>query len=372
MGMLNAYQSFLIPALTPSMYSLGWIAGILFLVPSMGVAGMAWGVVIGAALHLLIQIPFFLRLPGMAFRLNLELKDDQVQEVFRLLAPRLLGVAVVQLNFLVNTRLASVYPGSLTAITLAFLLMLMPEAAIAQSVAIAALPTFSAQYALGKLDDIRHSLAASLRGMLLLAIPASLGLILLREPLISFLYQRGEFDQNSVLMVSWALLWYAAGLVGHSVMEVTSRAFYALHDTRTPVLVGIIAMSLNVGLSYLFMYVFAQIGWLPHGGLALANSLATALEAITLIILMRRRLKGIEGRDIWITIGKAGIASGMMCLILCGWMWGMADGASWIVTLGGIAVGGIVYGLMLWLLRTPEVLHLFQAIIRRIPRITKK
>ncbi len=115
------------------------------------------------------------------------------------MGPRLLGVAIVQLNFWVNTNLASrMDEGSVASLTYGFSLMLMAQAAIAQSVAIAAMPTFSAQHALGKLDEMRSSLAASLRGILLMALPASIGLMILREPLIAFLYQRGEFDERAV------------------------------------------------------------------------------------------------------------------------------------------------------------------------------
>ncbi len=151
---------------------------------------------------------------------------------------------------------------------------------------------------LGKTDEMRSSLAATLRSVILLALPASVGLILLREPLISLLYQRGEFDERAVQIVSWALLWYAAGLVGHSIMEILTRAFYAQHDTKTPVIIGAIAMGLNVVFSITFSKLFESIGWMPHGGLALANSFATALEAIALFIVMRKRLNGIEGKFI--------------------------------------------------------------------------
>ncbi|MCK5429578.1 MAG: murein biosynthesis integral membrane protein MurJ, partial [Anaerolineales bacterium] len=298
MGILNSYHKFFVPALAPSMYQIGMIFGVLVLSPSMGIIGLAWGVLIGASLHLLLQVPSLIRL-GARYTPTLGLKTPSVHEVARLMGPRLLGVAVVQLNFWINIRLASQHPeGSVTGIVIAFALMLMPQAAIAQSIAIAAMPTFSAQYALGKLNEMRHSLASSLRGVLLLSLPASLGLILLRKPLIVLLYQRGEFDSRSTELVAWALLWYAVGLVGHSVVEIVSRAFYALHDTKTPVFVGIAAMSLNVVFSYAFSALFFRIGWLPHGGLALANSLATALEMLGLLYLMRGRLNGIEGKSL--------------------------------------------------------------------------
>jgi putative peptidoglycan lipid II flippase len=127
--------------------------------------------------------------------------------------------------------------------------------------------------------------------MLLLAVPASVGLILLARPIVSMLFERGEFTTATAEMTAWALVWYAAGLVGHSVMEVLTRAFYAQQDTKTPVIIGAIAMGLNVVFSILFSQLFAQIGWYPLGGLALANSFATALEAIALFIFMRKRIE---------------------------------------------------------------------------------
>jgi len=143
------------------------------------------------------------------------LRDKAVMGVFRLMGPRLLGVAVVQFNFIINTVIALGQPeGSVSAITLAFSLMLMPEMAVAQSAAIASLPTFSAQVERGELIEMRKSLASTLRAVLMLAIPAMVGLILLRTPLVQLLYQRGEFTTHSTELVSWALLWYAAGWSG--------------------------------------------------------------------------------------------------------------------------------------------------------------
>jgi len=354
MGVLNANQVFFIPALTPSMYQLGLVFGVLALSPRMGIYGLAWGVLIGAALHLGLQIPSLLQQKGRYFP-SLGLEDPSVREVARLLGPRLLGVAVVQLNFWVNTRLASLQPeGSVTAIVTAFALMLMPQAAIAQSVAIAAMPTFATQYARGRLDEMRRSLADSLRGVLLLSIPASLGLMLLRQPIIVLLYQRGAFDAHSTELVAWALLWYAAGLVGHCLVEVLARAFYALHDTRTPVLVGGAAMLLNVAFSVLFSALFSQVGWMPHGGLALANSLATALEAAGLIFYMRRRLGGIQGD--FILKGSLQSVAGALLMSVALWLWlGQAsDSPAWLSVLGGVALGAVIYAVVVWVMGVKE------------------
>ena len=366
MGILNSHQKFFIPALTPALYRLGMIFGVIFLSPSMGIFGLAWGVVIGAALHLVSQLPSLLRLKGQYFP-SLGLRNLAVREVGLLMAPRLFGVAAVQLNFWINTRLASrMVEGSVTGISWGLTIMLMPQAIIAQAVATAALPTLSAQYALGKLSELRASLAASLRGILFLALPASIGLIMLRQPIVALMLEYGKFDEQSTQMVSWALLWYAAGLVGHCIVEIFSRSFYALHNTRTPVIVGVLAMALNVGLSILFSAWFERIGWLPHGGLALANSLATGLEAAILWVLMRRRLNGIQGRRVALGIGQASLGTGGMALALWGWSHLIGGQSAWIAGFGGVVVGGTVYALSIFLLGAEEIRQILGAVKARL------
>lgn len=366
MGILNSHQVFFIPALTPAMYRLGMIFGVVFLTPNMGIFGLAWGVLIGACLHLLLQIPSLLRLKG-SYIPTFGLKIADVRQVGLLMLPRVFGVAVVQLNFWVNTRLASqMSEGSVTGITWGLTMMLMPEAIIAQSVAMAALPTLSAQFAQFKIKDLRTSLASSLRGILLLAIPASIGLILLREPIVALMLQYGKFTEASTQLISWALLWYSAGLVGHCVVEILARAFYAMHDTKTPVLVGAVAMGLNVVFSLLFSAWFARIGWMPHGGLALANSLATGLEAISLYILMRRRLAGLEGQRIVKGIGQAILVTLVMVLVVWGWMTLTNGRQAWLTGGGGMVFGGLIYGLGVMALKVPEVQSMLNLLRRRL------
>jgi putative peptidoglycan lipid II flippase len=365
MGMLNSRQIFFIPALTPSMYQIGMIFGVTVLSPKLGIYGLAWGVLIGAALHLILQLPLLFK-QGGSFTLSLNLESPDVREVARLMGPRLLGVAVVQLNFWINVRLASLQPeGSVAAIQFAFALMLMPQAAIAQSIATAALPTFSTQVAKNKIGEMRNSLSATLRGILLLSIPASLGLMLLRKPIVTLLYQRGEFTAYSTELVAWALLWYAAGLVGHAMVEILARAFYALHDTKTPVIVGIAAMSLNVLFSFGFSGAFTQLGWMPHGGLALANTLATALEMVVLVYLMRKRLGGLNAQRIWAGIFRSGVSAVLMGLVIWWWMRITGNSSIWILGGGGILVGLLVYVIGLWVFGTDEIKQAYQAVLNR-------
>lgn len=363
MGVLNTHQHFLLPALAPTLHWIGWIVGVVFFVPRTGIHGLAWGAVLGAGLHLAVQVPGVVKLPAARYTARLGWGSASVREVIRLMGPRVFGTAIVQLNFWINVLLASGMPeGSLTAIGVAWAVMTMPQVVIAQAIAIAALPTFAAQVARGELAEMRASLASVLRGVLLLSVPAMVGLILLRTPVIQVMFEHGEFDARSTQLVAWALLWYTAGLVSHSVVEIVSRAFYALHDTKTPVIVGAAAMGLNVALSIALAAWFGRMGWMPHGGLALALTLSTTLEMVALLVLMRRRLNGLEGRRILLGLGQAGVGSLVMGAAIWGWL---ALSASAWVQVAGVAVGGVVYAGVMWGLRVEEVRAITRSISGR-------
>jgi putative peptidoglycan lipid II flippase len=365
MSTLQAHQRFLLSALAPSLHWLGWIVASLLFVPAGGIHGLAWGVVLGAGLHLLIQLPA-LRGLGARFTPTFGLDLPALRQVGRLMAPRLFGVAMVQVHFLVNIILASgMSAGSLVGLTLAFSLMLMPEVVIAQAVATAALPTFSSLAALGKREEMRAALATTLRGLVFLSLPASLGLMLLRRPIVSLLFERGAFDARSAELAAWPLLWYAAGLMGHAVVELVSRAFYALQDTRTPVTVGALAMALNVAFSLIFSAWFSRSGWPPHGGLALANSLATGLESLALLLLMGRRLDGLELGRQGAGLRAAAVAGAGMGVGLWGWLQWAGARPAWLVALGGVALGGLLYWGAALLLRSPDARQLPRLLLPR-------
>ena len=373
MGILNSHQSFLLPALAPTLYWVGIIFGLLAFVPSMGIHGLAWGTVLGAGLHLGIQLPGLFRLPGRKYSPTLGLDNPSVRLVGKLIAPRLLGAAVVHLNFMVGSNLASgMVEGSLTAYKNAYMVMMMPQAIIAQSISIAALPTLSRQFATEKLDQMRASLASALRGILFLSLPATFGLILLRVPVVSLLFERGAFDERSVSLTAWALLWFTVGLVSHSVLEIIVRAFYAMQDTRTPVAIGVGAMSLNVVFSLVLTSWFENWGLMPHGALALANSLATTLESALLLVIMRRRLKGIEGRVILTGTAKSLAAVGGMSLAVWLWLGSGISASAWVLGLGGIAIGGLVYAALMLLLKVDEAWQLVGSVKNLGMRFIKK
>ncbi len=371
-GVLQAHQSFILPSLSSSMYWIGIILGLVFFVPRMGIYGLAWGTILGAGLHLAVQLPGLRKLPGLRYTPRLGLGNPAVRQVGRLMLPRLFGAAVVHLNFLVSINLTSGMPaGSLTAFKNAYMVMTMPQVVIAQAISIAAFPTFSTQVAKGERQALRHSLATTLRSILFLSLPAAIGLILLRVPLVSLLFQRGEFDERSVALTAWALLWFSMGLVSHSLLEIVVRAFYAMQDTRTPVMVGAAAMGLNVVFSLTLPFVFSRVGWMPHGGLALANTLATTLEVGVLLWLMRKRLNGLKGGYILRGSVKSVIAAAAMSAVLVWWLAWTGDRSVWAVGLGGIAFGGGVYAAVMLAARVEEGRVLMNAASKFLRRLLR-
>lgn len=366
MGILNAHQKFLIPALSLAIYNIGIILGTLLLSPSMGVYRLAIGALIGAIGYLLIQLPSLVKLPAVKYERCSGWKDQPVRQVLRLMVPRLIGAGAVQLNFVANTVIAlGIGASSVSAITLAFALMLMPQAAIAQSAGIASLPTLSAQAEMGEDEAFKQTISRIMRMILFLAIPASIGLILLRQPLVAGLYQRGEFTGQDTQMVAWALLWYAVGLVGHSLVEVLTRSFFARHDTKTPVIVTTSAMVLNIALSFAFTGLFRSVGWMPYGGLALANSLATALECVVLWVLLGKRLDGLNSRLLGDGARKAVFSSVVMGFSLVAVTTLLSDRPR-LTLFVGLLVGLLVYAVMMVLFRVPEVLTIAKALKRKL------
>ncbi len=360
MGVLNARQQFLLPGLAPVVYNLGIILGAWLLLPTMGPMGAALGAVAGAGLHFLVQVPGLAKL-GLRYTLVLNLRDEGVRQVLRLMGPRIFGLAVVQINILVSTNLASrLGSGAVAALDYAWRLMLLPQAVFAQSVATAAFPTFAQQAAGGQQDAMRASLVATLRAIFFVALPAAVGLLALRSPLIAAMFERGRFQQSSTELVATALAFYAPGLVAHSGIEILVRAFYAMHDTRTPVYLGIAAMLANLALSLLL------IEPLQMAGLALANTLAAFAELVLLLWFIRSRLGGLGGWRVWQSVGKAGLASAAMGAAVWGFVAVVPAQSPLILGAGGILTGVVIYGIAAVLLGAQEL----QAVWRLVRRPT--
>jgi putative peptidoglycan lipid II flippase len=281
------------------------------------------------------------------------------------MAPRVLGTAVAQINLVINNSLATgMGEGAISAINFAWMLMLLPQGVFAQAVGTAAFPTFAAQAARGEWEEFRDTLSATLRGIFFLSIPATMGLLVLGKPLVTLFFERGAFGVTSTNAVAWALTFFALGLVGHAGLEIVARAFYALHDTFTPVWVGGLAMGLNVALSLALPRVFTSAGLQPSGGLALANSIATLLQFGVLLILIRRRMNGIHGRRMVAALAKSGLAALAMGVVLVGWQAALDRAGSLILGGGGVVLGLGVYLIGSILLRTEE-LQAVVALVRR-------
>jgi putative peptidoglycan lipid II flippase len=371
MGVLNSYQRFLLPALAPVMYNLGIIGGALWLAPTMGVRGLAVGVAAGAALHLLIQLPGLAAVKP-AYRPILGLHNPGVREVGRLMLPRVLGLAAMQLNYVVNTILASLLrAGSLAALTFAWQLTTLPWGVIAMAISTVSFPALAAAAAREEMDSLKATLSTALRTILYLTIPAGVGLFVLREPLVALLFQRGQFDAASTQTVAFALAFYAPGLFALAVTEILTRAYYALHDTRTPVLIAVATVAANVALSLAF------IGPLAHGGLALAATLANSGEAVVLIVLLRRRLAGLDDYRVITSAARAIFAALVMGLALT-WLWSALTGlldvtaapALLAAVIIAVGAGAAVYGGLTWLMGSPELARLPG--LRRSPSIRRR
>jgi putative peptidoglycan lipid II flippase len=246
--------------------------------------------------------------------------------------------------------------------------MLLPQGIFAQSLATATFPTFAAQYAAGLHNEMRTTFGHTLRTVFFLSIPAAVGLIVLGQPLISALLERGQFTAESTALVAYALQFYAVGLVAHSGLEIVVRAFYALHDTWTPVIFGIGAMMLNILFSILW------VKPLGFGGLALANSVATSLEMIVLLLLLNRRMDGIEARRLLSSVIRslsAALVMGLAAYFWLRWVNGATLGPTaerWLAAIGGVTLSALVYALMSLVLRNEEMQGVIALVRNRVQR----
>ncbi len=291
-AILNGYDEFAVPTLAPLVYNLAIIAAAVFLAPFLGVEALAVGVAVGALGHLVVQLPRLLRLSGR-YELAIHFRHPGVVEVARLMAPRTLGLAATQANFLISTVLASSLPaGSVTSFNYAFQLSQVPVALVGVSIAVALFPTLSRTAALGRVDEVRRQVSTSLRIMFFVAAPLTAILVVLREPTTAVFYQYGAFGAQATATTADALLFFSLGLVAHSWVQVVARAFYALHDSRTPVLWAVVAVVVDVGL------MLWLVGPMGIAGLALALSVSSAVEVLGLVWILDRRLG---------TIGLGGI-----------------------------------------------------------------
>ncbi len=365
MGVLNTYHHFLLPTLAGIVYNLSIIVAALLLGPSMGVQGLAVGVVAGAIVQIAVQWPGMVKY-GFRYRLLLEARDPGVREVWRLMIPRVFASATLYINLLVSAALASrLTEGAYTGFSNAQQLMSLPLGIFAIAISIVAFPTLSAQVAQAELGAMSRTLGQSLRIILFLTIPSSVGLILLREPIVRTLFQYGLFDSRSLALTTQPLIFFSLGLFGHATVEIVLRAFYALHETLRPVLINLVTLTINLILSFLF------VGSLAQGGLALAISISVCLEALALLFLLSGRLPSFAWGELMATIAKCCLASGLMAVAL--YLFVQASNARLdlahigpraLQLAGGLTIGAIIYLGAAAILRVPE-LSLVRRVVKR-------
>ena len=362
-GVLNSHQHFLLPALAPIMYDIGILIGVVFLLPIYGVHGIALGAVLGAAMHLAIQIPGLV-IYKMKWKRELGLRSPALWRVIRLMLPRVAGLGVFSLNFLIMNNIASrLGVGSVSALDWGWRLMQIPQTLIGTAMGIVIFPTLAALSEINDLDGKRSAMAGALRFILITSIPAAIGLIVLGRPMISLL-ERGAFDSSASALVYSALSMFTLGLVVHSILEVTARSFYADKDTLTPLFAALGGALVNLALAFILSDVrtvdasafqnsaaraFPTIGWqLETGsvsGLALANSLGVMFEVFVLLNLLRRRWQGVQEHALAQTLVKTLVASLIMAaaIVITDTLWTASGaGGGLLATIARLAVETII------------------------------
>ncbi|WP_300666804.1 murein biosynthesis integral membrane protein MurJ [Desulfoluna sp.] len=370
MGILNVLGHFAAPALAPVALNIAMIASLVVggMITSDGtirVTILAWGVLLGGVLQLGMQIPALWR-RGFYFFKPGPLWHPALATVGRLMLPAVFGAAVYQVNMFIGTMLASLLDtGSITGLYYADRLVQFPLGIFAISIGTAVLPSLSRQMAAGDLDGVAETFSFGLRFTLFITLPAMVGLVVLREPLVALLFGRGAFDSAAVSLTADALLFYAVGLWAISCVRVTVPLYYAFKDTRTPVQVAVVAILLNVVLSFLLM------GPMAHRGLALAVSLSSIANFLLLLfLLVKRGMVHLNYKLIFVSVGKSGAAS----LVMGGIVWQglvflMPDGGYTFMTAAistafGVMAGVVSYGGVAWMVKSPE-LSAVQRIVNR-------
>jgi putative peptidoglycan lipid II flippase len=370
-GILEGQDLFTLPAFAPIIYNAATILGAVVLGPHVGVYGVAIGVVAGAIGFLLLQIPGLMR-SGMRYSISFDPRTPGVTEVGRLLAPRLIGQAAFQLNFIAVTNLAwRTGEQSVSALNYAWQLLMLPHGVLALSVSTVILPTLSRLWQGGDTAAFRATLGNALRPLLFLSLPAAVVLFAFRLPIVQTLFQTGAFSAESTSLVAAPLTFLAAGLVSYALVEALTRAFYAMHDTRTPVIagIGIVALNIVIGVALL-----DRMGYLA---LALALSLSTTVEAVILIVVLGRRIGNVTAktRDWLLRVIASSAVMALVAAVLAdplteATMPGNGPRLQQIaVFLFVLGVVALVYLGCAWMLRIPELSDILDHLARRIPRL---
>jgi putative peptidoglycan lipid II flippase len=334
MGVLNTKGVFGIPASASTVFNVASIAfglGIAYwlsgggwtksfdknAIPEMpaqwAIIGMAIGTLIGGATQFLMQVPSLYKV-GFRFSPLVSFTDEGVRRVMSLMAPAILGTSAVQINVLINTFFVSSIDGGVSWLGYAFRLMQFPIGVFGVAIGTASVPVLSRLASQGNFGEFRTTLSQSLKLVFLMTLPSACGLVVLGEPIIRLIYERGAFKSSDVSMTAWALAGYSIGLTGYAAIKILSPAFYAMNDAKTPMIIAVCSIAVNAVASYFFRNLLQPYN-LGHVGVALATSCVALVNFFALAYLMRKKIDRINGREIMSSFIRIAIASAIMSVV---------------------------------------------------------
>ncbi|MEA3463931.1 MAG: murein biosynthesis integral membrane protein MurJ [Patescibacteria group bacterium] len=365
-GILQSFKRFFIYSLSPIMYNIGIIIGALYLVPLWGVYGLAWGVVLGALMHMLIQLPMAVKL-GFRYVFRISFRDSNIRKIGLMMIPRTMSLAISQVNLLIITVIASTLAGgSLAVFNFANNLQSFPVGIFGISFAVAAFPTLSAIAADRK--KLISGFSSTIRQILFFIVPATVLLLTLRAQIIRVLFGTGRFDWQDTILTIDTLGFFCLSLFAQAIIPLLVRMFYARQNSKTPFFIGLISIAVNIVLSLWLA------GLLGVAGLALAFSIASIVNFILLWLVLRLEIGWLDELRILISTVKfsaAAIACGAAVQGMKLVIWPFIDMTKfWGVLTQGLAAGfsGIIaYIIICLLLRSEELFNFWSSIRRRLP-----
>ena len=309
-GMLESQKRFIIPAIAPLFYNLGIIVSTYLFADNLGLLAPTLGAVVGAFLHFLIQLPFVLEL-GFRPKILWNPKDKGVIELAKLATPRVLEVSLFQIRRFVWLFLSSTVPGGLTYLRSADLLQSLPIGVFGLSLAKAAFPSLSREYALGRMDEFRRIFFASLNQILYFVVPISVFMIILRVPIVRLVFGAEQFGWNDTIQTGQVLSGFALGIFAYASSLVLSRGFYSLHDTKTPVYISALSVFLNAFLGFLFIVGLRLQTW----GIALSFSISGIVQFLLMFTIFLKRING-DRLKVLVPLLKMVVASGISAFVM--------------------------------------------------------
>jgi putative peptidoglycan lipid II flippase len=358
-GVLQSHQRFFLPALAPIVYSLGELFGAAVLSRRFGVYGIAYGAVIGAAGHFLVQVPGLIAARAR-WQPMLNLRDPELRRVIRLMIPRAIGLGLLNINLLVAYNLASrLGPGAQSAYYYGWALMQLPETLIGTAMGVVIFPTLSVFSAANDERAKRAAFNGAWRFILVGTIPMAVLMIVAGRQALGLL-QGGALGNAGADEIYSTLIFFAPGLIFHSSIEVVARGFYADKDTVTPLYVALLSAAINLGLGVLLL------NPLGVSGLAIANTVAVGTEVTVLTLILRQRWHGLDSAALWTTAFKIALASAALGIVSWAVLGALAERNLIVQLFAALVAGGIAFAGVAFALRLRELNELFRLITQRV------